>query len=148
MTFHARVFTAVCTFAAVFTLVVSPLPARAQDAYPGVAVVQAPEQSSGIAFGADRQKTVADAIGQCVEGGAMAQDCIVTNWCSPAGWTVDFFVQHREGLHWHETICGIADHAVIAGLETAMCDRTARPYLIECALVQVWDPQGKPTMEW
>lgn len=145
---HRLKLRALAPLALVVSGFVTPGVTHAQDVPGGVAVVQAPEQSSGIAFGSNREATIRDAVRQCTDGGALEQDCIVTNWCAPAGWTIDLFVQHREGLHWHETICGIADKSVIPAMETALCDGATRPYLMECAVVQVWDPQGTPTMEW
>ena len=55
---------------------------------------------------------------------------------------IDVFLQHQERPHWHEMICGIAEEAMIAALEAAVCDPAVRPWLIECAVVQVRDPAG------
>lgn len=86
-------------------------------------------------------------MAQCVEGGAEARDCIVTNYCSPAGWSVDLFIQHREGLHWHEVTCGLPELSMAQTFEAMACNRDARPWLIECALVQIYDPDGQPIMD-
>lgn len=71
----------------------------AQDGPIGIAFAQAPEQSSGVCTGQSTDKTLACARAKCVDGGAMAQDCLRVKWCYPAGWSADLFVQHREGLH-------------------------------------------------
>lgn len=129
----------------------APLPALAPLsalAEPGIAFVQAPEMSSGMAVGASPAEAIDAAMAECVAGGAMAEDCIVTNWCSPAGWSVDIFAQHREGLHWHEVVCGLPTRAMGEMVAQTLCDRGERPDLIECLLVQVYDPEGVPQMEY
>jgi len=82
-----------------------------------------------------------------VAGGARDEDCFISAACEPAGWSMDIFLQHAEGPHWHEMICGIAEEATIKAIAAAVCDRQARPYLIECAVVQVVDPAGVKQME-
>ncbi len=129
-------------------LLIAPLPALAQDGPRGIAFVQAPEQSSGMATGRNAAEAFAAATAQCVAGGALAEDCLQTNWCFPAGWSVDVFAQHREGLHWHEVICGLPSREVGEQVAHALCDPAARPFLIECQLVQVYDPDGSPMMSY
>lgn len=124
------------------------LPFSAQAQERGIAFVQAPEQSSGMAVGATAEEAFAAATAQCVEGGAMAEDCLQTNWCLPAGWSIDVFVQHQEGLHWHETLCGLPSQETAQEVAEVLCNRSARPYLIECELVQVFDPMGTPQIEY
>ncbi|QQA44039.1 hypothetical protein [Pelagovum pacificum] len=118
-------------------------PAAAQS----VAFAQAPEMSNGTAFAATVGEAIDQAVAQCVEGGAMEEDCIVTTACADAGYSIDIFLQHQEGIHWHETFCGLADQPVAEAVAESVCDSTLRPYLIECMLVQVWDPDGVPLME-
>lgn len=112
-----------------------------------IAFAQAVEQGGGTGTGATIEAAVAAARAECVAGGARAEDCLITAACEPAQWSVDIFVQHQEGPHWHEMLCGIADEAMIAGVVEAVCDRAARPWLMECALVQVRDPFGAARME-
>lgn len=123
-----------------------PAAALAQDHPPGIAFAQAPEQSLGVAVGSDPAATIAAAVADCVAGGALAADCIPTNWCQPAGWSVDVFVQHVEGLHWHEVVCGLPGEAVALSVAAALCDRDDRPWIAHCDLVQVHDPQGAPQL--
>ena len=92
-----------CTRAAMMVLMTSVM-ASAQDGPIGIAFAEAPEQSSGVCTGQSTDKTLACAREKCVEGGAMAQDCLRVKWCYPAGWSADLFVQHQEGLHWHESV--------------------------------------------
>jgi hypothetical protein len=113
----------------------------------GIAFVQAPEQSSGRAMGETPEAAFAAATQACVEGGALAEDCVQTNWCAPAGWSIDIFAQHTEGPHWHETVCGLPSEPVARAVAAQICDRAARPYLIECALVAVIDPEGQSLPE-
>lgn len=119
------------------------LPASAQV---GVAIVQAPEQSWGIAIGETAADAFKVAIDMCVEGGALAQDCVPTNWCMPSGWTVTVGVMHLEGLHWSESVCGLPERPIAEAVGAALCDLEARPWVSDCVLAQIYDPLGTPTM--
>lgn len=121
-------------------------PLAAQDGPLGIAFVQAPEQSSGVATGRTPAEAFDRATALCVAGGATAEDCLPTNWCFPAGWSVDIFVQHVEGLHWHEVHCGLQSPELALRLAEVACNADDRPWAIECALVQVYDPEGTPQM--
>jgi hypothetical protein len=121
--------------------------AAAQDWAGAIAYAQAPEQSGGVATAATVEEAIAAAVAECVAGGARDEDCFISAACEPAGWSMDIFLQHAEGPHWHEMICGIAEEATIKAIAAAVCDRQARPYLIECAVVQVVDPAGVKQME-
>jgi hypothetical protein len=130
------------------TLVLLPLPALAQDGLStGVAFIQAPEQYSGAVFSATATEAFELAMDECTGTGAMAQDCQIMAWCQPAGWSVDVFLQHTEGPHWHEFHCGMPDARTAMAVADAICDRDIRSYLIECAPVQMWDPDGMPQMQ-
>ncbi len=129
-------------------ILLAPLPALAQDGPVGIAFVQAPEQSWGVAVGDTPDEAFGAAVAMCVEGGALAGDCLRTNWCYPAGWSIDIFAQHQEGLHWHEVLCGLPSREVGERVAAALCERSERPYLIECALVQVYDPAGTPMLPY
>ena len=122
-------------------------PAAAQDGPKGIAFVQAPEQGSGVCTGATPEEGFACAVAQCMETGARDEDCIRTNWCQPAGWSVDIFVQHQEGLHWHEVICGLPSEQIAQSAAEAACDPAERDYVIECSVVQMYDPEGKELIE-
>lgn len=116
--------------------------ALAQGGPDGIAFVQAPEQSWGVAMGATPAEAFARATAQCVEGGALAEDCLQTNWCQPAGWSVDLFVMHQEGIHWHEVVCGLPNEEIAQAVAAEICDKAAREMIIECDLVQVYDHDG------
>lgn len=118
------------------------LPGLAAAQPMGIAFVQAPEQSSGQAMGATPAEAFSTATQICVDGGAMAEDCLPIAWCFPAGWSIDIFAQHSEGPHWHETLCGLPSEPVARAVAAQLCDRDARPYLMECALVAMIDPEG------
>ncbi len=119
-------------------------PATAQS----IAFAQAPEQSSGVGTGPDIGTAIRAARAECVAGGAYAEDCLITAACDNAGWSLDVFAQHREGLHWHELFCGFSDEAVARAVGETVCNPAHRPDLIECAVVQIWDRDGNPQMEW
>lgn len=129
--------------ALVIAAALAACPAAAQDGPKGIAFVQAPEQGGGVCMGATPEDGFACAVAECAAGGAADEDCIRTNWCQPAGWSVDIFLQHSEGPHWHEVICGLPTEAIAKAAALHVCDRSERDYLIECSVVQVYDPQGE-----
>jgi len=137
-----------CFLSTLSILLVLPLAASAQDGPRGIAFVQAPENSSGMAMGRTPAEGFAAATAQCVDGGAFAEDCIPTNWCFPAGWSVVVFLMHQEGIHWHEVACGLASEDVALSVGGAMCNLDDRPYLTDCTLAQVYDPEGKPQIDY
>ncbi len=126
-------------------LMLLPLGAWAQPL--GIAFVQAPEQSSGMALGETPQAAFAAATRQCVNGGALIEDCIPTNWCQPAGWSIDLFVMLRDGPHWHEVHCGLPDRELAERVARTLCDTADRDWILECVLVQIHDPDGQAMLK-
>ena len=120
--------------------------ANAQDGPVGIAFVQAPEQGGGVATASTPEVAFANATAQCMQYGALEEDCIKTNWCQPAGWSVDIFVQHKEGPHWHEVVCGLPSKKAALATVLHMCDPSDRDYLLGCFAVQFYDSLGKPQM--
>jgi len=106
----------------------------------GIAVAQAPEAALGMCFGEDPHQAISCAQDMCMrETGFGPEDCPVTNWCFPAYWSADVFMQHREGLHWHEILCGWQNRD---DLEAAIAIKCAAEWLIECTPVALWNPDG------
>lgn len=120
-------------------------PSAAQDGPVGIAFVQAPEQSSGVCVAGNPDRAFACARQACVEGGADARDCLRVAWCYPSGWSVDVFMQHREGAHWHAYSCGWGSREAALKAAGIKCDKALNPQLIACAAVQIWDPAGAAT---
>ena len=118
-------------------------PAIAQEGPIGIAFAEAPEQSSGVCTGQSTDKTLACAREKCVAGGAMAEDCLRVKWCYPAGWSADLFVQHQEGIHWHQYLCGWDSREALMAAVAVACDKSLRPYIIECSAVRFWDNNGR-----
>lgn len=112
----------------------------------GIAIVQAPEQSSGICAGANAAEAFACARKQCVEGGAQAEDCQEMTYCD-ASWTVDIFMQSKEGNHWHEYRCGWRNRAEAEAAGKLVCNAERMKGLMECTTVQIYDPEAKPQMK-
>ncbi|WP_417586871.1 hypothetical protein [Pararhodobacter oceanensis] len=127
-------------------LLLAPLPLAAQDGLSGIAFVQAPEMSSGMALAQTPADAFAAATAECTEGGAETEDCIPTNWCQPAGFSIDLFVMHTEGLHWHEVTCGLPTEEIARATAAAICTQGARPWIADCQLVQIYDRDGQPQM--
>ncbi|MEO1701882.1 MAG: hypothetical protein AAFR71_07490 [Pseudomonadota bacterium] len=136
----------ISTAAAMFLLTVTC--AQAQDGPVGIAFVQAPEQGSGVATGPNPIVAFERARAQCMESGAAESDCLRTNWCYPANWSIDIFAQHREGIHWHEIVCGLHSESAARATAEAICNMEEREFLIECSLVQLYDPTGNAMIEY
>jgi len=131
------------TVVALCSILLGASPAISQDGPIGIAFAEAPEQSSGVCTGQSTDKTLACARAKCVDGGAMAQDCLRVKWCYPAGWSADLFVQHKEGPHWHQYLCGWDSKEALMAAVAVACDKTLRPYIMECSAVQFWDDKGQ-----
>lgn len=109
----------------------------------GVAFVEAPEQGSGMCFADNADKGFACAREKCMASGALSEDCYRVKWCYPAGWSADIFKQHREGNHWHEYLCGWDSESDLDAAIAIACKGSSAEYLIECAAVAKWSPDGK-----
>lgn len=106
----------------------------------GLAVAQAPEAGLGICLNESQEAASRCAQRQCMEeSGLGPDDCAVNLWCFPHYWAADVFVQHREGPHWHEQLCGATDRAELEALIAVKC---SRPDLMECAPTAIWDLDG------
>jgi hypothetical protein len=124
----------------IVALVLLATPAFAQGGmapWQGIAVSQAPEAGLGVCLGPDIKQAMTCAQQQCMsESGLGAEDCRADLWCYPHGFAADLFMQHAEGPHWHEFLCGAQDQAELDALIAVKCDRD---YLIECSAVRIWD---------
>jgi len=109
----------------------------------GIAFVHTPEQSGGVCVANTAEDGFACATKKCVDGGASGKDCIKTNWCQPAGWSVDVFLQHNEGVHWHEISCGWATKSAALAAAKILCDPKERQYVVDCLVTALYDPSGK-----
>lgn len=105
----------------------------------GIAIVEAPEQSSGICFADNLDRGFECARAECVEGGAEMRDCLRVAWCYPARWSADVFLQSSEGFHWHEYLCGWATREAVEAAVRVKCEQQGEVELIECAMVRLWD---------
>ena len=112
----------------------------------GIAIVQAPEQSFGVCAGANAAEAFACAKKQCVAGGAQEADCLEMTYCDH-GWTVDVFMQAKEGNHWHEYHCGWKTRAEAEAAGKLACNAERVKELMECSTVQIYDPEARPQIE-
>lgn len=113
--------------------------AHAEDPV-GIAFVQAPEQSSATCFADNLDNAFACARKKCASrDGVSAGDCLRTTWCYPSAWSADLFIQHREGPHWHEVLCGWNSREDLLAATKLRCEGSASDYLIECTIVKSWD---------
>lgn len=108
----------------------------------GIAFSQAPEQAAGVCFGGNPNQALQCARDKCAAAGAAPRDCLRVKWCYPAGWSADLFLQHQEGPHWHEYLCGWDSREAVVKAAELACDKGRRSYLIECAVVRLWSPEG------
>ena len=111
----------------------------------GIAFAEAPEASAGVCFGGSPDAALACARERCVAGaeGLQPSDCLRVQWCFPARWSGDVFLQVADGPHWHEYLCGWDSRAAVEAAAAVACDRSRRTDLIECALVRLWDEDGR-----
>lgn len=121
-----------------------PGPANAQDGPKGVAFVEAPEQSSGMCFGDNPDEAFDCARKICTSNGTAQSDCLRVKWCYPSGWSADIFLQHKEGLHWHEYLCGWQTREDLETAIKIMCEGSLGEDLIECAVVGMWSSARAP----
>ena len=112
----------------------------------GIAIVQAPEQSFGICAGVNATEAFACARKQCAAGGAQEADCLEMTYCD-YGWTIDVFMQAKEGNHWHEYHCGWKTRAEAEAAGKLACNAERMKELMECSTVQIYDPEAKPQLE-
>ncbi len=113
----------------------------------GIAFVQAPEQGSGVCTGTTPDKAFACAVKACMKSGAEDTDCLRTNWCFPSGWSADVFLLHNEGVHWHEVTCGWSNQNAALKAASIICDTKERDFIVDCSIVQIYDPNGKPQLK-
>ena len=123
---------------AAFVLLVVPAVAEDEPTpWQGLAVSQAAEAGLGVCFGTDMAETVTCARDKCLaESGLATENCAADLWCYPHRFAADIFMQHAEGPHWHEFLCGASDRAELDALIAVKCDKE---YLIECSAVRIWD---------
>lgn len=113
--------------------------AQAQETI-GIAFVQAPEQSAGTCVGGNLDKAFTCAREQCAkQEGVEPGDCLRVKWCYPAGWAADLFVQHKEGIHWHDYLCGWNSREDLLAAIRVRCEGSSREWLLECTVVKAWD---------
>ena len=114
----------------------------AQDNKSGVAFVQAPEQSSGTCRADTAEKAFACAVKKCTANSTPAEDCLKVKWCFPSGWSADVFMQHIEGPHWHQYLCGWSSLEDLTAAANILCEGSSKKSLQECDIVQIWDSSG------
>ncbi len=135
-------------FAAIAHLVLAGLAtAAAAQEQKGIAFAYAPEQGQGVCTGSDAASTIECAKKQCMESGALAEDCAPVAWCFPSGWTAAVGIMHKEGFHWTEYSCGWETRDAAAAAAKVRCDPASRPYLQECSASLFYDPDGNEVME-
>lgn len=115
--------------------------AFAQSGLTGIAITQAPEAGGGMCYGEDAADTIACAQADCVTQTELEiKDCFVTNWCAPAGWTLDVFIQSKDGPHWHEFSCGWPTREQAELSAKIICQAE---HILGCMPVVVWSPAGQ-----
>jgi len=109
----------------------------------GIAYVEAPERSAGVCVAGSPEKGFACARNRCAESGVPGNECLRRAWCYPAGWSVDMFLQDRNGIHWHEFTCGLASQELAQALARLKCEPKHAAAYIECTPVRYFDPDGR-----
>ena len=114
----------------------APQPALA-DGPVGIAFAQA-EEGTFWCRDADLRRAFDCAQKRCVRE-AGGQECQVTRWCLPAGWSGLMVVWLPE-FHATQIVCGLPDQAAVGGALRAVCDAGAE--FTRCDLVRTIDPDG------
>ena len=109
----------------------------------GIAYVEAPERAAGVCVAGSPDKGFACARERCAEPGVPGNECLRRAWCYPAGWSVDMFLQDRNGIHWHEFTCGLPSRELAQALAKLKCEPTHAERYIECTPVRYFDPDGR-----
>ena len=130
----------ISTLVIAFAFLATP-PALAEGPQ-GVAYVVAPEQSFGLCFADNADSAFSCARTKCTANGTQSSDCLRVKWCYPAGWSADLFLQHREGPHWHQYLCGWPSREDAEAAAKLVCEGSQKEWLIECSVVGLWDPEG------
>lgn len=125
------------TLALLLTL---PLAARAQP--PGLALVEATGQGSGLALAALPDAAFALATRSCMETAAAAADCRPVGWCFPVGWSVDRFLHHRKRIHRHILHGGRTDRDAARALAAATRASGLADQLINGTPARLVHPEG------
>ncbi len=125
-----------------FLFLIAATTAVAQDGPVGIAFVEAPEQSHGMCVADNADRAFDCARQKCAENAIDISDCLRVAWCYPAGWSADIFMQHREGPHWHQYTCGWQSRSDAEAAAKIACEGSMAEFLIECAVVQIWDRDG------
>ncbi|MDD9908752.1 MAG: hypothetical protein OXR62_03585 [Ahrensia sp.] len=113
----------------------------------GIAFVEAPEQGGGVCVGKSPDDAFECAKRQCTASGTEEKDCLPIQWCYPSGWSTDTFLLHNEGVHWHEVSCGWPNREAAMAAAAIRCDRTHRDFIVDCTIVEIYDPQGRKTLK-
>jgi hypothetical protein len=109
----------------------------------GIAFAIAPEQAEGVCIGENADETLACARQECAGQGADLHDCQPAALCFPMGWSADLFVQHVEGVHWHEYLCGWPSREKLIAAVDLRCDLSGEEYLADCRPVRFWNDRGE-----
>ncbi len=113
-------------------------PAYAAERGPlGVAFVQA-EEGTWWCHGADRRDAIDCAAKRCA-GESGGQDCVVTRWCYPAGWSV-LMVAWLPEFHTTYVSCGLPGPDAARAAARAVCE--AGTEFSRCDLTLMLDPDG------
>jgi hypothetical protein len=116
------------------------MPVSAQQK--GIAFVIARELSMGMCIADTPAQGFACAIKQCTaDQKADEEACEPHAWCSPAGWSVDLFVQSKAGPHFHEYLCGWPSRDAALRAARLKCE-TSSDVFAGCFPVAVYDPNG------
>jgi len=108
----------------------------------GIAYVQIPEQGGYYCIGKNYEQATSCAVNKCIKAGGNKSDCVVMTWCGEAQWSMELFLQIKQGPHWNEFLCGLASKAEVKSVEAAIC-RSRQKQFDACMLTLMIDPSGK-----
>ncbi|MBM3607602.1 MAG: hypothetical protein FJX29_03980 [Alphaproteobacteria bacterium] len=112
----------------------------AQQGERGIAFVVAPEQAEGVCYGGTPGQALDCARKKCTQGGAAENDCARIAWCFPSGWSAFMGVRSKD-FSYPRAICGAPSRRALEATARAWCQDS--PGAVECAIGEIWTPDGK-----
>lgn len=107
----------------------------------GIAYVQVPEQMVEYCIGSTQEEAIRCATKKCLKSGVSKSECIVQSWCSHAQWSVEIFMQSKQGPHYYEFFCGLTSKAEAKSVAAIICKSPERQ-LDACMISRLISPSG------
>lgn len=88
------------------------------------------------------EQAISCAVSKCIKAGGNETYCIIMTWCGDARWSMELFLQSKQGPHWNEFVCGLESKAEVRSVEAAIC-KSRQKQFDACMTSRMIDPSGK-----